>query len=57
MPPGLLIGAPERDELAGFMATSAHGAGPENQKKSLQRSRIFFGSRLISMNVHLPLPM
>lgn len=41
MPPGLLIGAPKRDEMAGFMATSAHGACPENPKKSSQRSRIF----------------
>ena len=42
MPPGLLIGAPKRDELAGFMATSAHGAGPDHPKKSSQCSRIFF---------------
>ena len=56
MPPGLLIGAPERDELAGFVATSAHGAGPENQKIHYN-VREFFCSRLISMNVHLTLPM
>ena len=57
MPPGLLIGAPKRDELAGFMATLAHGAGPENPKKIITRFENFFGSRLISMNVHLTLPL